>query len=1533
MTRARKAGSAAQLLAALFALGWCGGERPHAALAGGADGGRCLLAPVEGGDGAVVLYDTVVNLRSRRVFFVGPHKVLWIVPQTPALQAKTVSFNEHFGEGRDLHWLPRRHDAASLCVFARPNVSSVPPTPTSAGDTVADDTTYVMLHGDPYEHVNLASCPLPTWAVIDLQEGRDLSVSVTLAPKPLFQALPCTESNGSHVSACAACRQLVASMHGSHLRPDADECLNSSRMSARVIRLAPLRVCVPAARVPVALSLCCIMKNEARYLREWLEFSRLVGVERFYLYDHNSSDSTREVLAPYLATGTVVLHDWSFPGYPQKEAHTHCTHRYAHETTWLGLLDVDEFLVPVKAASVVDILEATPVLGLEHVVVRLSAAMYGTSGHTVMPQGLVTEEYLLRNRSSNSDQHKVIFRASDATVMLPGIHEVLSASAVGVVQVDVHPDDLYYNHYRTKSKQDHEADPLRKALPLADARELVDDTIPAHYSAALRHALHQDPEKGWGLEGEKPGLGSSQQSQRRRIAIAQGNAVLGATVLRSQYSFEEQCPGLVQGLGAVLRRNESVVEVGCGSGYLVTELEEAGFDIVGLDNHDYVASLLPESRNIRSFVLEGSLPPEKPRGQVLSFLHASSEAGDGVDASLGGGRGDIGGGEQTEREDHILRSVCALAESRAVIGWGRRCQEMPSPMMQQHFGHSGGGEEVPRELWCQSDHSRSQQEKDGGLGSSRPGYDVNGFVDPDGPLDPVMRVVRTMAACGLAYSPQQSVQVWEPLRRRRQEIRPLFRQQVLAQMEERQAKSSYPPTVWCDGTSSVMVFERLSPGLLLEQADALPSCPGGRGFCVELTSPPAGGVVVVNSTKFGMGAEFDEAEIDIVVRGFTRMEAGNNAAGDGAVGRDDSKKGQKQGGSCGNGHGANGVCEEEPATVVWESGVAGEMLCILYRVDGKAPQISCERSTVLDGMTAGMHEVAVAAVTSTGVVMSGWSRSSFAVMPDSLVVDVHGNRAGERAGRGMDPHESNDGGGPADSNDGNGTGGPSGLEDPAGANDRGEAGSDGELSDEVADGGGERGAGSGGTEVGNEAERCGFEQIVDAHHCYGMERGFVGLNEAGLETITAADCHVACCDDASCQHWMFSPVHGCWTAPTNSLRCVPNGALFGHWVGQRKRSEAQEPSLPSVGRHKGAEGVSGELTGGGGAPVGQVEALLGLSASNVKEVMGQIAEGLLEAVDSELGSRLQKHGNSRSWLQEVYVRLHVWLHRAHLLPLGGADVWGHERGGELVPTRAMEGFVKHVSERYLAGDAAGDGGRAGFASCLRWGDHVRPGLLNCEEVYQRHVPEEEMCNGHFGVIFRGGDHLLCAGEGDLATVVNNLPLPTSAADVDGAKSVQRFSLIVCTQVMGRVQDPAEAVLELFSVLAPGGWLIITLPAAERGLYADVPQQPEVGGGELRMTRSEHRFTLFEAQRLLVQAGLCVRVVRTAGTSMSTTGYMLGMSGLDLPQEGDERGESGDTLRYFGVYALGQRPPCDEQAEEVSVGEESVPWWTHRHKSK
>ena len=53
-------------------------------------------------------------------------------------------------------------------------------------------------------------------------------------------------------------------------------------------------------RFPQYLSLCAIVKNEAPYLPEWIEFYKLVGVEKFYIYDNDSTDNTKEVLKPYI---------------------------------------------------------------------------------------------------------------------------------------------------------------------------------------------------------------------------------------------------------------------------------------------------------------------------------------------------------------------------------------------------------------------------------------------------------------------------------------------------------------------------------------------------------------------------------------------------------------------------------------------------------------------------------------------------------------------------------------------------------------------------------------------------------------------------------------------------------------------------------------------------------------------------------------------------------------------------------------------------------------------------------------------------------------------------------------------------------------------------------------------------------------------------------------------------------------------------------------------------------------------------------
>jgi hypothetical protein len=41
---------------------------------------------------------------------------------------------------------------------------------------------------------------------------------------------------------------------------------------------------------------------------------------------------------------------------------------------------------------------------------------------------------------------------------------------------------------------------------------------------------------------------------------------------------------------------------------------------------------------------------------------------------------------------------------------------------------------------------------------------------------------------------------------------------------------------------------------------------------------------------------------------------------------------------------------------------------------------------------------------------------------------------------------------------------------------------------------------------------CQFESVADGRWCYGLERAFTLLNEAGLATVDATDCRNACCD-------------------------------------------------------------------------------------------------------------------------------------------------------------------------------------------------------------------------------------------------------------------------------------------------------------------------------------------------------------------------------------------------------------------------------------
>src|ERR1051326_536221 len=187
------------------------------------------------------------------------------------------------------------------------------------------------------------------------------------------------------------------------------------------------------------VSACAIFRNEAPYLAEWLIFHLGVGVEHFYLYENNSTDDFRTVLAPFLARGEVTLTDWP-KAQGQKAAYVHCLRTAAAESRWVAFLDLDEFLFAPQQRDIRPILEKYR----EFSSVQIRRATFGSSGHKQKPAAGVLQSYTRRAaeiRGPKSVANPRLIRA---------IHNPHQFSMWGDEETHF-CDELRINHYWSRS--------------------------------------------------------------------------------------------------------------------------------------------------------------------------------------------------------------------------------------------------------------------------------------------------------------------------------------------------------------------------------------------------------------------------------------------------------------------------------------------------------------------------------------------------------------------------------------------------------------------------------------------------------------------------------------------------------------------------------------------------------------------------------------------------------------------------------------------------------------------------------------------------------------------------------------------------------------------------------------------------------------------------------------------------------------------------------------------------------------------------
>ena len=209
-------------------------------------------------------------------------------------------------------------------------------------------------------------------------------------------------------------------------------------------------------KFPHTLSIMAIMKNEGAYIKEWLDYHILVGVEKFYLYDNESTDDTTKILEPYIKKGIVDYIYW--PGKAQQQpAYTDSFNKHANETKWMAVIDLDEFLVATDYENIVDYLNTLP-KGFAQLVIGWE--QYGSSGHKKKPKGLVIENYKYHAAKSWGVKSIVNPRLVYETIN-PHTHEVagfsIDENGKKLGRIDqtenrnITTHKIRVNHYVTKS--------------------------------------------------------------------------------------------------------------------------------------------------------------------------------------------------------------------------------------------------------------------------------------------------------------------------------------------------------------------------------------------------------------------------------------------------------------------------------------------------------------------------------------------------------------------------------------------------------------------------------------------------------------------------------------------------------------------------------------------------------------------------------------------------------------------------------------------------------------------------------------------------------------------------------------------------------------------------------------------------------------------------------------------------------------------------------------------------------------------------
>lgn len=143
------------------------------------------------------------------------------------------------------------------------------------------------------------------------------------------------------------------------------------------------------------LTLATTVRNEDKYLKEWLAYYYLIGVENFIVFLHKNTDQSHQTINSLHFKDKIQIIKIE----EENNIGTYFQNNILKKTIelsyteWIIYLDIDEFLYLNNHTNINTFLLEYNDIGA----IALYQHIFGSCGHIHSPDGLVIENYLYRN--------------------------------------------------------------------------------------------------------------------------------------------------------------------------------------------------------------------------------------------------------------------------------------------------------------------------------------------------------------------------------------------------------------------------------------------------------------------------------------------------------------------------------------------------------------------------------------------------------------------------------------------------------------------------------------------------------------------------------------------------------------------------------------------------------------------------------------------------------------------------------------------------------------------------------------------------------------------------------------------------------------------------------------------------------------------------------------------------------------------------------------------------------------------------------